>query len=242
MKISIAQTRPVKGDIAANLELHQNIIQLSASLGASAVFFPELSLTGYEPTIARQLATTLADTRFDCLQMASDTRRITIGVGVPTAVSAGILISMVLFQPFQPPQIYSKQQLHPDEFPFFVEGEGQLIIIMEDKKIAPAICYESLQPAHAERAHTLGAALYIASVAKSTAGINRAMDHFPAVALKHSMAVLMSNSVGFCDNFYSAGRSAVWTRQGMLAGQLDDQHEGLLTFDTETEEVHTQML
>jgi hypothetical protein len=51
------------------------------------------------------------------------------------------------------------------------------------------------------------------------------------------MPVLMSNCIGFCDNFQSAGKSSVWTRQGNLAGQLDDTQEGILIFDTETEKL-----
>ena len=63
------------------------------------------------------------------------------------------------------------------------------------------------------------------------------MVHYPTIAKKYSMPVLMSNCVGFCDNFQSVGKSAVWTKQGILNGQLDDQSEGVLIFDTETEEV-----
>ena len=51
------------------------------------------------------------------------------------------------------------------------------------------------------------------------------------------MPVLMSNAVGFCDNFLSVGKSAVWTKKGELAGQLDDKMEGILIFDTATEEI-----
>ena len=33
----------------------------------------------------------------------------------------------------------------------------------------------------------------------------------------------------------SVGKSAVWTKKGELAGQLDDKMEGILIFDTATE-------
>ena len=51
MKISIAQTRPIKGDIPANIEAHKRFINLAVSNGADAIFFPELSITGYEPEL-----------------------------------------------------------------------------------------------------------------------------------------------------------------------------------------------
>jgi apolipoprotein N-acyltransferase len=42
----------------------------------------------------------------------------------------------------------------------------QVIIKTNDTNIAPAICYESLQPIHIENAFKLGADVYLASVAK----------------------------------------------------------------------------
>jgi predicted amidohydrolase len=50
------------------------------------------------------------------------------------------------------------------------------------------------------------------------------------------MTVLMSNCVGHCDNFESAGRSSAWNDEGLLLGQLNDTDEGMLIFDTDTRE------
>lgn len=52
----------------------------------------------------------------------------------------------------------------------------------------------------------------------------------------------MGNFVGFCDNFLSVGNSAVWTKDGKLVGQLEDKREGILIFDTETEEIIVRYL
>jgi hypothetical protein len=88
----------------------------------------------------------------------------------------------------------------------------------------------------------LGADVYLASVAKSLNGVEKAFDYYPRVAKQYEMPVLMSNCVGFCDNFLSVGKSAVWTKAGALVGQLDDTSKGILIFDTETEEVTKRML
>jgi hypothetical protein len=53
-----------------------------------------------------------------------------------------------------------------------------------------------LQPNHSEKAFQLGADIYIASVAKSQSGVDKAMRHYPEVAKKYAMPVLMANSVG----------------------------------------------
>lgn len=149
---------------------------------------------------------------------------------------------MIIFEPNKPRQTYSKQQLHSDEFPYFENGVGQVVIKTDDTIIAPAICYESLQPTHAENAFKLGADVYLASVAKSANDIEKAFKYYPGLAEHYSMPVLMSNSVGFCDDFLSVGKSSVWTKEGELVGQLDDKTEGVLIYDTETEEVFVRIM
>jgi predicted amidohydrolase len=237
MKICISQTKPITGDVSANIEAHIKFIELALTLNAEAIFFPELSLTGYEPELAKKLATNHDDNRLDIFQEISDKNNIIIGLGLPTETGTNIRISMVIFEPNKPRQTYSKQQLHSDEFPYFENGVGQVIINTNDKNIAPAICYESLLPTHSENAFKLGANVYLASVAKPANGVKKAFDHYPKIAKQYAMPVLMSNCVGFCDNFLSVGNSLVWTKEGKLVGQLDDKTEGILIFDTETEEV-----
>ena len=94
MKICVAQTRPVKGAVQSNIERHKKLIDLAFSDGAEMVIFPELSITGYEPELAKELATTENDSRFDDFQKISNAKQITIGIGVPTKNDAGISISI----------------------------------------------------------------------------------------------------------------------------------------------------
>ena len=242
MKISVAQIRPIKGNILANIKTHKTLIDLAILHNADAIFFPELSITGYEPELAIELVTNQESGDFDIFQDISNKNKITIGIGMPTNTDLGTKVSMLIFQPFAPRQTYSKQLLHTDESPFFINSENQIIITVENKKIAPAICYESLQTAHSEIANNLGAEIYIASVAKSQSGIDKAMLHYPAVAKRFSMPVLMSNCIGYCNDFQSVGKSSVWTKQGDLVGQIDDKLEGILVFNTETEEINEQIL
>lgn len=71
MKICVAQTRPVKGDIQSNIDDHKKLIEIAVSNGADTVIFPELSLTGYEPKLSRELATNQDDNRFDDFQKSA---------------------------------------------------------------------------------------------------------------------------------------------------------------------------
>lgn len=235
MKICAAQTRPVKGDIQSNIDNHKKLIDLAASNGADTIIFPELSITGYEPELAKDLATDVDDGRFDDFQKISDAKRITVGIGVPLKEETGISISMVIFQPQLARQKYSKKYLHSDEEPFFVSGQSSTCLIDNQIDIALAICYELSVPEHAENAVKYGAKIYVASVAKTEDGVRKAIERLSDIASKNSMPVLMSNCVGRCDNFESAGKSSVWNDKGLLIGQLDNTNEGIIFFDTDTQ-------
>ena len=236
MKICAAQTRPFKGDIQKNIDAHKKLINLAASNGADLIAFPELSLTGYEPKLSKELATNQDDNRLDDFQIISDNKNITISVGLPTINELGVMISMIVFQPKKVRQTYSKQHLHSDEVPYFINGPNQVILTANNKKIAPAICYESLLTEHSNKVFKSGAEIYLASVAKSANGVKKGLKHYPHIAKQYSMTVVMSNCIGQCDDFESAGQSSVWNRNGLLLGQLNDTHEGILIVDTDTEE------
>lgn len=237
MKIGVAQTRPITGDIAGNIEYHKTFIELAASNGAEAIIFPELSLTGYEPSLAKQLATDITDSRFDPFQQLSDSKQITIGVGVPTKSPNGIHITMVLFQPNKPRQVNSKKYLHADEEPFFISGHNLSGLIINNTPVALAICYEIAVPEHAENAAKNGAQVYIASVAKTAKGVEKSFAGLSEIAGRYGMTVLMSNSVGMCEDGECGGRSAAWNNKGALLGELNDTGEGILILDTNTHAV-----
>ena len=237
MKIGVVQARPVKGDIQANIFNHGKIIDLASLHSADAIFFPELSLTGYEPTLADKLATQLDDQIFDVLQKLSDHKNIVIGVGMPTRSRFGNLISMIIFRPYDTRQIYSKQYLHPDELSYFANGHSQLFLNVQGYKIAPAICYELSLPQHSGNAFDNGAKIYLASVAKTLNGVEKAVETLSGIAKKYSMITLMSNCVGFCDGAECAGKTSAWSNQGVLLGQLGSTSEGMLIIDTDTHEL-----
>jgi len=237
MKICVAQTRPIKGDLQSNIVNHKKLIDLAVSNGADTIIFPELSLTGYEPELAKELATDQDDSRFDDFQKISDDRQITIGVGVPTKNNIGICISMVLFQPHKARQTYSKKYLHLDEEDFFVTGQSSTGFIGNKPSIALAICYELSVPEHSENAYKSGAEIYIASVAKSADGVEKAIKTLSGIANKYSMTVLMSNCVGQCDGVECGGKTSLWNNKGLLSGQLNDTDEGILIIDTDTQEL-----
>ena len=232
MKLAVAQTRPIKGDIAANVENHRKMIEIAASEGAHVLVFPELSLTGYESELSKELATNIHDPRLEPLQQLSNNHSIVIGVGLPINTEGGVTISMVLFHPNKPRQVYAKQYLHASETPFFVSGKNDRTFI-SNTKIALAICYELSVAEHAEAAYKNGAKVYIASVVEDT--IDKAIVKLSNTAQKYNMTVLMANCAGQTGAYLCDGKSSIINKKGEILGQLDSSNEGLLIWDEKTD-------
>jgi predicted amidohydrolase len=234
MKICVAQTRPVKGDIAGNIVIHKKFVRVAAGYGAHLIVFPELSLTGYESSLAGQLATDPTDQMFLDFQTLSNENKIVVGVGMPTRSARGLHISLVLFRPHEPVLTYSKKHLHPDEEQFFVAGSNFPVFDIDDVNISFAICYELSVADHISEACEHGADIYVASVAKSDGGIQRALDRLGSIAAEHRIPVLMSNCIGECDGQQCAGRTGAWNAKGELLDQLNGEEEGMVLFTTES--------
>lgn len=238
MKICIAQTRPVKGDIIKNIENHLKLINLAISKKAEIIVFPELSLTGYEHGLAKDLATNQDDSIFDVFQDISNNNKIIIGVGIPTKKEEKVFISMIIIQPNSKRITYSKQYLYPTEVNLFSNGKEKVILNYDDKnKIAPAICYELSVKEHTEYAFHSGANIYIASVLNSVNGVDNDIQKLSDIAKKYRMTVLMANYAGKSGGYECAGKSSIWNNQGVLVGQLNDKDEGILMIDNSTQEI-----
>ena len=242
MKICAVQLRPIAGEIAANTARHLNFIELAVAQGADLVFFPELSLTGYEPRLAKSLDTDKTDSRLNVFQRRSDAHHIIIGVGLPIPAEGQVQIGMVWFTPGAPRRSYAKQMLHADELPFFVAANGQLVLDVAGQTLVPAICFESLQAKHAEDACRMGANIYLVSVAKPAHAMARAVLHYSAIARQHKMHVIMADCVGPSDDFVSVGQSAVWNNRGELLAQMDHESEGIIIMDTASGTARISML
>jgi predicted amidohydrolase len=235
MIICVAQIKPIPGDLEKNIANHLEWVIRAIEQKVSFIIFPELSLTGYEPKLAHRLAFAPDDLRLQQFQELSDKHDIVIGLGMPKRSSQGIHISNTYFQAKRAIETYDKQLLPADEKPYFIGGDSQCILSIQNQKVAPAICYESLQVSHISAAHAIGAQIYCASVAKSSVGIQKAYAHFPRIAAQYSIPVLMSNCIGHCDNFESAGQSAIWNAKGQIIGSLDEISEDWLLYSTRDE-------
>ena len=233
MKMGVAQVRAIRGDIKANLNVHLRWMEKAATSGTELLIFPELSLTGYEPTLASALAIDLHDARLDLIQTFCDQHGMSVGAGAPIRTGTGIGIGMIMFHPHQPRWVYTKKYLHADEEPFFVPGHHERETFYEYPRMAPAICYELSVPAHRQRAVQLGADVYLVSVAKTIPGMATANETLTAFARENRIWVLVANAVGEADGMICGGGSCIISRDGNINQQLGTTSEDILTADVE---------
>ncbi len=240
MKICAAQTKPIKGDISANIEQHIKLIHQAGLNQAQIIIFPELSLTGYEPELAKQLAVDLNDTRLDIFQQLSELYQLVIGVGIPTKQldnSEQIFISMLIFQPKKQRIIYSKQHFFESESAFFCSGRQSIYLNYVNEIIAPVICYELSNSSLVQKAKQNAATVYMASVLNSVNGVDSDLLKLAEIAKKYQMTVSMSNFVGESGGYQCAGKSAIWNVHGEMVGQLSSDEEALLIYDIDSKKL-----
>jgi predicted amidohydrolase len=232
MLIALAQVAAQAGNIHHNLQHHRNAIALAQEVGARLIVFPELSLSGYEPSMASSVAVSLGHPIIHGLSALATQTDIVISAGIPTHTETLPNISALFFFPNGNVQAYGKKYLHPDEEPYFAPAINNGLIVVDDLIIGFAICFEISVTAHEELTFSQAPALYIASVVKYGDGTAKALDRLQHLSSKYALPVLMVNAVGKAEGYDCGGKTSIWY-QGKLLAQLSDTDEGLLFFDSE---------
>lgn len=142
MKIAIAQIVSLKANIDFNIKHHCTFINEAVNDQADIIIFPELSITGYQLTLAAELATDGQDDRFNIFQTLADEHHITIAIGAPIKTKGKPYIGMIVFCPNDIPHLYLKKYLHSSEQPYFASGENKSVLLSNHPQISLAICYE----------------------------------------------------------------------------------------------------
>ena len=131
--------------------------------------------------------------------------------------------------------IYSKQYLHPDEQLHFSTGIHANQVLFQNPRIVPAICFEIAQESHISEAPLrLEPDIYLASVAKTEAGIIGAQARLQEIAQTYSVYTMIVNGLGESGEGMLCGRSAVWGRDGKLI-DIMSAAEGILRFDLQSQ-------
>jgi predicted amidohydrolase len=244
--IAVAQTRPVRGDVGANLEEHLRLARLAAMEGAQLVVYPELSLTGYEITLADALAFSEDDPRLSPLVDAASSHSLTLIVGAPVRSGPRLHIGAFILSPDRTTALYTKHHLGafppsasgdgtvpPAEATVFEPGDRNPLVRLGDHIAAVAVCADIGRSSHPQRAADRGARTYLASMFVIPSDFDREIARLRGYAVQHSMMVALANFGGPSGGLASGGRSAIWAETGDLLVQLEATGAGVaLVSDT----------
>ena len=238
--IAVAQTVAVPGDTAANLDQHLRLARIAAHVGARVVVFPELSLTGYELSLAQELAFSQQDPRLEPLSGLAATLSMTLIVGAPVRLQSGLHIGAFILGPDGSAELYTKHHLGafssaascdgvvpPAEATVFRPGDRNPLVAFGDATAAVAICADTGRPSHPRAAAERGAKAYLASMFVIPSEYEREVGSLRAYAEQHSMVVAFANYGGPTGGLASAGRSAILSDRGELLAQLDEHGAGI---------------
>ncbi|WBL23873.1 carbon-nitrogen hydrolase family protein [Zunongwangia sp. HRR-M8] len=232
MKIALAQISSIPGNINENLKKHLDFITRAKDAKIDLIVFPELSLTGYEPTLAKSLAFSKSDDRLNLFEDFSSKNNISIALGLPLALGSKLHIAMAIFEPNKEIRFYFKQFLHPDELHFFQPKSNSSIIKIQQKKIKIAICYEVLVEAHLNNINSEKIDFFLASVAKHQIGMKKAENALKMISEKYKIPALLVNSIGKADGMTCYGKSLALNKYAEKISCLN-QEESLLIINLE---------
>jgi predicted amidohydrolase len=230
---------------------------MAASQGAQIVVFPELSLTGYEIGLARDLAFSEDDQRLFPLIETAAKAAVVMVVGAPVRLGSQLHIGAFVLFPHRKTALYIKHRLGafgesargdgilpPAEATVFLPGDRNPLIHFGLNTAAVAICADIGQSSHPQQAAERGANTYVASMFVIPSEFDGDAAKLERYAVTHSMATALANFGSTTGGLAAAGRSAVWSQAGELLVQLPAQGAGIATA-TETDEgwrVNTVML
>lgn len=226
--IAAAQSDSVKGNIELNVQKHAAFIRAAIEAGVDVIIFPELSLTGYEPELAKELVLSPDDDRLQPLHELTQQSGITIVAGAPLAspVDKPYLGALILgaHDSFS----YAKQHLHPGEEQYFTAGDRECVLHLNGMNIGCAICADIGNPSHPKIAADNGAEIYAAGVLITANGYKKDSELLAGYAATHHMLVIMANHSAPTGNWIPAGQSAIWNQRGHLVAQAKGIEQALI--------------
>lgn len=228
-RIAAAQSCSITGAVTENIDHHIALVRLATEKGAQVILFPELSLTGYEPSIAASTALSPTDPALGPLQATADDLNTTLIVGCPIrSQGSKPYLGAFIIRPGQEIGIYRKRFLHGEEKVHFSSSKNLVVLETHGKSMAIAICADINNPTHARDLAEHHPAIYAAGVAMTPEDIQRAEKSMSDRAQRYGFVAVMANYAAPTGTYETGGRSAVWNKNGDIMAQAPESGECLV--------------
>jgi len=219
-KIAAAQVASIRGDIDANIAAHAAAIEAAAEHRVSVLVFPELSLTGYEPDLAAELAMSAMDRRLEPLRALARQHHMKIVVGAPLhSGTSKPALGAIVIDASGSTMSYRKMHLGTPERAIFVAGDRPLAFTVSGHTVGVAICADSSQPTHPRAYAALGADIYAAGVFLNAEWYATDTPRLIDYAARFRLLTVMANHADSIGTYASVGKSAAWAPGGTLLAE-----------------------
>jgi predicted amidohydrolase len=212
LTVAVAQPLCTSYDVQANATAHAAAIRVA---DAHVVVFPELSMTGYELdakpiSLDDPLLTPIVDACAETGSLAL--------IGAPVETERGRShIAMLGIDGAGAGLQYSKIYLHGTESERFSPGPQPAVIEVRGWRLGLAICKDTGVAQHAADTAALGIDAYVAGVAETADRGHVQDERARRTAIAHEIWVAVASFAGPTGGGFdnTAGRSAIWTPQGV---------------------------
>jgi predicted amidohydrolase len=235
MKIVLAQVAPALGDVAANLEMHLDVLEKARRQKADLVVFPELSLTGYTlKDLVEEVALDPAkDPRIRKLAARTKGLSAVVGFVEESPAEAGLFYNAAAFiSEGRLLHVHRKVYLPTngmfEEAKFFAQGREFRTFAAPFGRVGLLICRDFLHYGASYVHFASGADMIVCVSAAPGRGVEGG-DAFAtsrmwelmgeAVSYFSTAFVLYANRVGVEEGVTFAGGSFVFAPGGRLAGR-----------------------
>ena len=239
MRIALAQTNAVVGDLDGNRERILASIADARAARADLVVFPELATTGYPPEDLLLRPGFVRAAHASLEQIASHTTGLTALVGTPwfdrdlanaCAVCAGGEIRAVYRKHFLPNYGVF------DEHRYFAEGRDLVVLRLGDASVGITICEDVWQPGPPATDLALAGAQLIVNLSASPYHVGKAEEREEMLVTRArdtSSFLAFCNLVGGQDELIFDGHSVVLDDSGEVVARASGFVEELLVVDIE---------
>ena len=240
LKIAIAQINLLVGDIEGNAEkVISTAKNAQQHLGADAVVFPELTLTGYPPEDLLLRTGLYARVEFALQKILKQTKGIDVVIGYPETTANGNYNAATVLRDGVVKAVYRKQQLPNysvfDEKRYFESGDDSCVVDIKGVNVGLTVCEDVwfLEPLQA--AADAGAQL-ILNLNASPFHINKHVERYQ-ILKEHATAIktpiVYVNLVGGQDELVFDGSSFVIDAAGEISHRAPSFKEDVFLVEFE---------
>lgn len=246
MRVALAQIDCTPGDVAANVQTMVEFIRDAAGQRCDAVWFPELSDTGYTLKQMPEIACAWPGCAHDALAAAAKRHQLVVGAGLSERVDDRIFNSLAVFDPAgQRVGHYRKAHLFAagevNEAACFTPGSDPTGTVTLPSLDLPhyglSICYDLRFPELYRQRIDDGATVLVNATAWPEARASHWDTLTRARAIENQCYFLGVGRVGQDDDIRFAGRSRIVTPTGDLLAEASATNPELLIADLDPQAV-----